>query len=68
MSRKRTTPQFTRFVDILRQKLLGLEKKGSGKDLVKEALAEASGVSAEKYIKAAARVQVSELEKYRYQL
>jgi hypothetical protein len=57
-----------RFVDILRQKLLGLDKKVSGKDLVKEALAEASGVPAEKYIKAASRIQVSELKKYRHEL
>lgn len=43
--------------DILREKLLALEKPTDPKQLIKEVIAEASGVDADKYIKAAIKAQ-----------
>lgn len=54
-------------VVVLRNKLASLDSKMSGKDLIKEVIAELSGVSADAYIKAAARAQRAELEKFRYE-
>lgn len=52
------------FLDALVDRFLALEKRGSGKELVKEAIAAVSGVSADKYIPAAIQVQKAELKRF----
>jgi hypothetical protein len=54
------------FVEALRSNLLGLEKKVSGKDLVRRTIEEVSGMPADVYIQKAARVQEAELERFRH--
>jgi hypothetical protein len=57
-----------RFMTALRERLASVEGKVSGKELIKEVLADVSGVSADAYIRAATKAQKAELEKYRHQL
>lgn len=53
-----------KFVEAMRKRVLAIEEKVEGKQLVREALEEASGVPAEKYIPAAIRAQKAELKRF----
>ncbi|MBK1877479.1 hypothetical protein [Pelagicoccus mobilis] len=53
-----------KFVDALRTRVLAVSEKTDAKQLVRDALAEASGVSAKKYIPAAIRAQKAELGQF----
>jgi hypothetical protein len=54
-----------KFVDALRERLTSLKKRGDGKELIQEVIAEVSGVPAEKYIPAAIKAQKAGLEQFR---
>lgn len=53
-----------RLTEALRKRVLAIENNPDAKQLVREALEEASGVPADKYIPAAIRAQRAELERY----
>lgn len=53
------------FLNRLRDRLTELKKRGVAKDIIKEVLAETSGVSADKYIPAAIKAQKIGIEQYR---
>lgn len=57
-----------RFINLLRDRLITVEEKVSGKELLKEVLADVSGVTAEVYIRAATKAQEAELERFRYKM
>lgn len=52
------------FVDALRNRVLAINEQSDAKQLVSDALAEVSGVPADKYIPAAIRAQKAELERF----
>lgn len=54
-----------KFVDALREELTGSKKRIVAKDLIRDVIAEVSGVPADKYIPAAIKAQRAGLEQYR---
>ncbi len=54
-----------RFLDALRARLTNLKKREVAKDLIRDVIAEVSGVSADKYIPAAIEAQKMGIEAYR---
>jgi hypothetical protein len=57
-----------RFTDLLLERIRAAQKNTSAKELLKEVLAEVSGIPADAYIHAASKAQIAELEKHRHKL
>jgi hypothetical protein len=56
------------FLDRILEKLSSAEEPVSGREIVREALSESSGAPADAYIRAATKVQLAELERFRHEL
>ena len=57
-----------RFLSLLRERLLSLEKRTPAKELVTEVLGEVSGIPGEQYIELARKAQRAELMKFKYKI
>ena len=54
-----------KFLDALREELISLKKRAVAKDLIRDVIADVSGVPADKYIPAAIKAQRAGLEQFR---